>query len=99
MVQSRITFSNRAYAKRWFRNLEGQNPVQFGILQAIIEEIENKDGGDIVKSDLYQRRPEIAERINALGFDPIPSRGQVLRHNGSGIRHAKFAPSKSIAVV
>src|SRR3712207_8974431 len=27
------------------------------------------------------------------------ARGQMLKHNGNGIRHAKFAPSKSIAVV
>ncbi|TPK83058.1 hypothetical protein [Mesorhizobium sp. B2-4-17] len=99
MAQSRITYSNRAYAKRWLRNLERQNPQHFEILQAIIEEIEDKDGGDIVKADLYRRRPNIAQRIDEMTFDPLPSRGQMLRHNGNGIRHAKFAPSKSIAVV
>jgi hypothetical protein len=99
MPQSRITYCNRAYAKRWFKNLERQNPEHFEILQAIIEEIEDKDGGNIDKADLYQRRPEIGQRISSLGFDPLPSRGQMLKHNGNGIRHAKFAPSKSIAVI
>jgi len=99
MTPSKITFCNRAYAKRWFKNLERQNPAHFDILRAIIEEVEDKDGGDIVKADLYARRPEIAQRVQELGFDPVPSRGQLLMHNGRGIRHAKFAPSKSIAMV
>jgi hypothetical protein len=99
MSRLKVTFSNRAYAKRWYRNLKRQNPKQFEILGAILEEIENKDGGDIVKADLYERRPDIGERIRELAFDPVPSRGQMLKHNGNGIRHAKFAPSRSIAVI
>lgn len=98
-AQSRITYCNRSYAKKWLENLERQNPKHFEILQAIIKEIEDKDGSDIVKADLYERRPDIAEGIADLKFDPLPSRGQMLRHNDDGIRHAKFAPSKSIAVV
>lgn len=99
MPESLVVFCNRAYAKPWYRNLKRQNPEHFEIAQAIIEEIADKNGGDIVKADLYERRPEIAKRISTLGFDPIPSRGQMLRHNGNGIRHAKFSPSKSIAII
>lgn len=99
MAKAEITFSNRAYAKRWFANLERQSPNHFAILKAIIEEIDEKDGGEISKADLYRRRPEIEVLIQRLGFDPVPSRGQMLRNNGNGIRHAKFAPSRSIAVV
>lgn len=99
MALSKITFCNRSYSKKWLENMERRNPIHFDILQAIIEEIENKEGKDIIKSDLYKRRPHIGQRIDALGFDPLPSRGQMLRHNGNGIRHAKFAPSKSIAVI
>ncbi|MDL2405589.1 hypothetical protein PY650_07915 [Rhizobium calliandrae] len=99
MAQSRITYCNRSYAKKWLENLERQNPKHFEILQAIIQEIEDKDGSDIVKADLYERRPDVAQCIADLKFDPLPSRGQMLRHNGNGIRHAKFAPSRSIAVV
>ncbi|MDC8755848.1 hypothetical protein OIK40_14460 [Erythrobacter sp. sf7] len=95
----KITYCNKAYGQRWLKNLRRQSPKHFEILRAIVDEIEDKDGGDIVKSDLYARRPDIAEQIQRLGFDPIPSRGQMLKHNGNGIRHAKFAPSKSIAVV
>lgn len=98
-MSSKITFSNRTYAKRWFDNLQIQNAKHFEILQALIEEIEDKDGADLSKADLYKRRPQIEALIGDLGFDPIPSRGQMLRHNGNGIRHAKFAPSKSIAVI
>jgi hypothetical protein len=98
-TRSRITFANRAYAAKWLKNLKRQSPRHFDILRAIIKEIENKDGGDIAKADIYARRPDIEQAINEMGFDPIPSRGQMLKHNGNGIRHAKFAPSKSIAVV
>jgi hypothetical protein len=99
MANIKITFCNRAYADRWYKNLQRQSAVHFDILQGIIKEIEVKDGGDIVKSDIYARNRQIEVYINKLQFDMIPSRGQMLRHNGNGIRHAKFAPSKSIAVI
>ncbi len=99
MASSRITFANRAYGRAWLKNLRRQAPDHFAILRALVDEIVANDGGDVVKADLYARRPDIAERVHALGFDPLPSRGQMLQHNGNGIRHAKFAPSKSIAVV
>jgi len=96
---SKITFCNRAYAKKWFRNLKRQNPSHFDILEAIIEEIEENEGGDISKESFFRRRPDIVRLVNSLEFDIIPSRGQMLRHNGNGIRHAKYSPSKSIAVI
>jgi hypothetical protein len=99
LTKFKITFSNRAYAKPWFKNLRRQNPRYFSILRAIIREIQDKGGGDIIKADLYARNPDVAALVNELGFDPVPTRGQMLKHNGNGIRHAKFAPSKSIAVV
>lgn len=99
MAPSEISFSNRAYATRWYKNLERQNPRVFTVLQALIEEIELRDGGEIVKADFYERRPDAALLIAELSFDPLPSRGQMFGHNGKGIRHAKFAPSKSVAVV
>jgi hypothetical protein len=52
MPQSRITYCSRAYAERWFKNLKRQSPQLFEILQAVIEEIEEKDGGDIVKGEV-----------------------------------------------
>jgi hypothetical protein len=68
-------------------------------LQDIIAEIENKDGADIVKQDIFKRSPQFEAYVASLKFDIIPSRGQTLKHNGNSIRHAKFAPSKSILVV
>lgn len=99
MPVSRITFANRAYGRAWLKNFKRQAPQHFAILRALIDEIVDKQGGDLVKADLYTRRPDIAELIRALDFDPVPSRGQMLKHNGNGIRHAKFAPSKGIALV
>ena len=95
----KITFCNRAYADKWFKALRRQSPSHFAILQAIISEIQIKNGGDISKSDLFRRSSNVEQQVAALGFDIIPGRGQMLKHNGNGIRHAKFAPSKSIAVV
>jgi hypothetical protein len=94
-----ITFCNRAYAGLWYRNLQRQNPSHFDVLRAIIEKIEIKDGGDISKADIYGRNPQIQKRMMEWVFDIIPSGGQMLRHNGNGIRHAKYSPSKNIAVV
>jgi len=94
-----ISFCNRAYGKRWYRNLKRQNPAHFEVLDAILAEIEDKDGGDISKADLFLKYPMVHRRVLELDFDILPSRGQLLRHNGNGIRHAKYAPSKSIAVI
>lgn len=68
-------------------------------MDAIIEEIIDKEGGELHRNDLYQRRPTVQEEVLAKKFDIIPSRGQLLRHNGNGIRHAKYSPSKNIAVI
>jgi hypothetical protein len=95
----KITFCNRAYADNWFKMLRRQNASHYTILQAIMEEIELKDGADISKQDIFRRSPDIQRKVDALRFDIIPNRGQMLQHNGNGIRHAKFAPSKSIAVI
>ncbi len=99
MTEIKITFCNRAYADNWYKMLRRQNATHFAILQVIIEEIQIKGGADISKSDMFHRSPEIQQKVDLLRFDLIPSRGQMLRHNGNGIRHAKFAPSKSIAVI
>jgi hypothetical protein len=69
------------------------------VLEALFAEIEAKDGGDIVKADIFLRKPEVEAYINANYFSIIPSRGQMLRHNGNGIRHAKYTNSKSVAVI
>ena len=99
MTDAEITFSNKAYGELWYENLYIQNPTHFQILEAIIEEIIETAGGDISKASIFKRRPDIEQRISELRFDIIPGRGQMLQHNGNGIRHAKFTPSKSIAVV
>lgn len=99
MGQVKITFCNRAYAEKWYKNLERQNAKHFSLLQEIIAEVEEKDGRDITKQDIFKRSPAIEAYLASTQFDIIPSRGQMLKHNGNGIRHAKFAPSKSIAIV
>jgi hypothetical protein len=58
-----------------------------------------KDGGDISKNDIYARYDEVEKLVRESGFDIIPSKGQALTRNGNGIRHAKFSPSKQIAII
>jgi hypothetical protein len=99
MTEIKITFCNRAYADNWYKMLRRQNVEHFAILQAIIDEIEIKDGADISKQDVFRRNPNLQQKVDTLRFNIIPARGQMLRHSGNGIRHAKFAPSKSIAVI
>lgn len=99
MANVKITFCNRSYADKWFKNLQRSGNSHFSLLQAILYKIEVKDGRDISKCDIYDRDHNIQIIINSLNFDIIPTRGQMLKHNGNGIRHAKFSPSKSIAVI
>jgi hypothetical protein len=99
VAEVKITFCNRAYADNWYKNLRRHNGFHFTVLQAIITEIVDKNGSNIVKSDIYSRDHEVYRYLSSAQFDIIPNRGQMLKHNGNGIRHAKFAPSKNIAVV
>lgn len=99
MVEAKITFCNRAYGKSWYKNLKRQNPDHFQILEAIIEEICISEGFDISKNRIYERRPEIQKKTRAIKLDMVPSRGQMLKNNGNGIRHAKYSKSRSIAVI
>jgi len=99
VAEVKITFCNRAYADSWYKNLRRHNGFQFRVIQAIFAEIEEKVGLDIVKSDMLARDKEVSKYMTLKGFDIIPSRGQMLKYNGNGIRHAKFAPSKNIAIV
>lgn len=99
MTKYEITFCNRAYSKKWYKNLRKQNPSHFEIMDAIIEEIQIKDGGDISRNDIGERRPDIGQKISDLGLKLYPSRGQMLMKNGYGIRHAKYSPSKNIAII
>ena len=98
MPEVKITFCNRAYADRWYENMQLQNPKHFDVLRTIIEDVSAKSGGDISKADIFKRHPGIAKRVQDEGFDIIPSGGQMLRRNGNGLRHAKYAKSRSIAV-
>lgn len=99
MAEIKLTFCNRAYADNWYKNIRRHNGFTFKLLQAIITEIEDKNGSDITKADIYARNEEVEVYLKSIQFDVIPSRGQMLRHNGNGIRHAKFTPSKNIAIV
>ena len=95
----KITYCNSAYAENWHKHLKRHSTFHFEVLTAVIAEISDKNGLDIVKKDIYERDPILAEKIKISGFDIVPTRGQLLKHNGNGIRHAKFSPSKNVAVI
>jgi hypothetical protein len=99
MTAVEITFCNRAYADRWYEDLKTSNPSQFAVLQSLLDAISDADGGDINQADMLRRHPQVARYVEASRFRIVPSAGQLLVANGRGIRHAKYSPSKSIAIV
>jgi hypothetical protein len=68
MSKLKITLCNRAYAANWYKNLQRQSVAHFALLQAIFDEIELKDGGDISKADMFRRKPEIERAPTSISF-------------------------------
>lgn len=99
MVAVEITFSNRAYGEKWFDDVRLSNPAQYAVIEAIIEAIELADGHEISQAEIFKRHPPVARYVQERRFKIVPSNGQLLIANGRGIRHAKYSPSKSVAVV
>lgn len=94
----KLVFCNLAYSEEWYENLRQQNPNHFIIFDAIIRQLEKSRGDDISLSHLIEDL-SIRGHSKSLDFNPIPSRGQLFSHNGTGIRHAKYSKSKNVAVI
>lgn len=97
-MKIQMVLCNRAYGKTWYKNIRRTNQKHFLILDEILNQIQLSDGGDISLQKIKENR-EVAQVLDELSLNPIPSRGQMFSHNGNGIRHAKYSKSKNIAII
>jgi len=99
MADLEFYVSNKAYGIAWFDQMRELNPSHFAIINAILAVIQKNDGGDITQAEVFAQDPEVAAYVGANEYAIVPSYGQELSHNGKGIRHAKYSPSKNIAIL
>ena len=99
MTNLEIYTSNTSYGQAWLDQMKEANPSQHAVIQAIVAVIQKNDGGDISEAEIFAEDPAVAAYVKASHYRILPSNGQELRHNGRGIRHAKYSPSKNIAVL
>lgn len=95
----KIFHCNKAYSEEWLSNVAKENGMHYRIILAIIEAIKLSDGGEISRQYVYSFDCDIEDFVARRRFKIFPSGGQELTGNGAGIFHAKFAPSKSVAVL
>ncbi|MFM0504286.1 hypothetical protein [Paraburkholderia caffeinilytica] len=95
----KIFHCNKAYGEDWLADITKENGMHYRIILAIVEAIKQSDGGEISKQSIYTFDPEIEEYVTRRRFKIFPAGGQALTGNGEGIFHAKFASSKSVAVL
>jgi hypothetical protein len=99
MAKLRIVFSNKTYGEEWFEDIKESNPAQYAVIQAIIEVIKDNAGGDISQAEVFAKDSAAEDYVRRNNYKIIPANGTMLQHNGEGIRHAKYAPSKSVAIL
>jgi hypothetical protein len=99
MAELKIVFSNKTYGQDWFGDIEYSNPEQYAVIKAIIEVIKNNEGGDITQDEVFAKYPAVEDYVKRNAYKIVPTNGVFLQHNAEGIRHAKYAPSKSVAIL
>ena len=93
----KIIFCNKMYNKEWLEDKAQSNAIQYRIIHAIIEGIAKNNGGAIVVREIIDL--EVEKYIQSRKLKITPSGGQELKGTAAGIYHAKYAPSKSVAVI
>jgi hypothetical protein len=99
MAEFKIVFSNKTYGEEWFEDIKESNPEQYAVINAIIEVIKDNEGGDISQAEVFEKDSAAEDYVRRNNYKIIPANGMMLEHNGAGIRHAKYAPSKSVAIL
>lgn len=94
-----IFFCNKTYNAQWLADKERGNTNQYAVICAIIETIKNNNGGNITLKEVFGHSPRVKEYVERKKYKLIPNGGQEMTGTGSGVRHAKYAPSKSVAVI
>jgi hypothetical protein len=99
MGELKIVFSNKTYGEDWLEDIKQSNPSQYAVIEAIIKVIEDNEGYDISQAEVFAKDSAAAEYVRRNDYKIVPGNGLMLQHNGDGIRHAKYAPSKSVAIL
>jgi len=99
MTEIEIFVCNKAYNETWLEDIRTSNSSQYAVITAIIEVIMDNDGGDITHDEVLDSDHRVADYIRRKKYKIVTSNRQQLQHNGKGIRHAKYAPSKSVAIL
>lgn len=98
-MNSVIFHCNRTYNQSWLFDIERSNGIHFKIIQAIIQVATQHNGESIRQTDILEHHADIQAYIERRPFRLIPSSGTELIGNGRGIHHAKYAATKSVAVL
>jgi len=99
MPKHKIFHCNKTYNEKWLKDKAISNGIQFKIIQAIIEIAISKDGGRLTQNEVLNFDLEIKEYLERRAFKVVPTSGTELTGNGTGIHHAKYSSTKSVAVL
>lgn len=98
-MEIEIFHCNRTYSPEWLEDKKTSNGIQYKIILAIIDSIKKNDGRQITQKELLAYSEEIREYLERRAYRITPSSGTEMTGNGRGIHHAKYSPSKSVAVL
>lgn len=98
-MEIEVFFSNKTYNNGWYEDVKINNPIQFKVIETIIETIRDFEGEIFTQTDVVKRNSEVKKYIEDKSFRIIPSSNPKLVGNGEEINHVKFSPSKSVAIL
>ena len=99
MIDIVVFHCNKTYNEAWLRDKRASNGIQYKIISTIISLIKQNDGESITQSEILGHDPDIKEYLERRKFRIIPSSGTEMTGNGRKIHHAKYSPTKSVAVL
>lgn len=99
MSNVEVFHCNKTYNEKWLEDKATSNGIQYKIIFAIIKLIQRNDGGRITQKEILDYDSEIKAYIERRTFKIVPSSGTEFTGNGRGIHHAKYAATKSVAVI
>lgn len=92
-------FCNKTYNEQWLKDKQQGNTYQYAVIETIIEVIKRNYGGSITQQEVFESNQRVKEYVERRRYKIVPSGGQELQGGGKGIRHAKYAHSKSVAIL
>ena len=99
MKEVEIFYCNKTYNRQWLKEKKRSNGIQYRIIHAIIELVESNGGGSISQREILDYDEDIESYFDRRKFRSIPASGTEMTGNGRRIHHAKYSPTKSVAVL